>query len=166
MWEDAMMIVKMQNTEYTALTCLHIYFLYTLPSPAWHAHTCYNQSTQLPKIQVTMFRQHYSHISWYKYHSYMLLTKFKTSLHVFICLPGYLQVLFLKTDCPQSGNFFHQHHKNSGRTLKPTLEMHSASSRLFATHFPILVLEISKKQTSLLYCLDWQTQRSLNAEVT
>lgn len=73
---------------------------------------------------------------------------------------------FWKQTVHSQAIFFHQHHKNSGRTLKPTLEMHSASSRLFATHFPILVLEISKKQTSLLYRLDWQTQRSLNAELT
>lgn len=143
MQEDATMIVRMQNTEYHTAPSLHLstpIFFSTLPSPAWLFPAI---------IKIYNYLRHKwqcsdstIHISWYKHHSYMLIPKFKTSLHVFICLPNYLQVLFLKTDRPQFGKYFHQHHKSSGRTPKPTLEMRSASSSLFATDFPILMLKI------------------------
>lgn len=89
------------------------------------------------------------------------LQHLKNKLACFICLPNY-QVLFLKTDCPQLGKYFHQNHKSSGRTQQSTSEAHSACSRLFSTDPLILALEICYEadQQSFLHYLDWQTQRS------
>lgn len=54
-------------------------------------------------------------------YSYMLLPGFKRSLHVFICLPKYLQVLHWKSDYPQFDKYFYQQHRSSKKTLKSPL---------------------------------------------
>ena len=134
-----------KNTKYWIphwpfFTPLYTYFLSSLPLPAWLLSSINKINNYLRhKWQCS---DSTIHNSWCKHNSYTLLPKFKRSSHIFICLPNYLQVLFLKTDCPQFGKYFHQRHKNSGRILKSTLQMWAARSSLFTTDFPILILEI------------------------
>lgn len=69
----------------------------------------YKVHTTILKTWVTVFRQHYSHLLVNSHHTIPIYCSqsFKTSLHVFICLPNYLQALQRKRDCPQFGKYFY-----------------------------------------------------------